>query len=207
VLRSLQGLFLRSDVLIMGRCVVDYWTIAGKIIVCCGVVFFGLHLMVSVVNAGLQVSYYSDHLEIPIGGSQTRTLRVTNVGSEREDVRVFYQDWIREPNGDHRYLEGGSLERSLSDWIKITPLKFSLDPGEYQDISFTLSVSREVQNPRVLGDDNAEVSYAPVEGTYWGIIMIEPVNTPKSPGQGVGISAVFRHGVNAFLHLGLIWSS
>jgi hypothetical protein len=178
----------------MDRCVVDYRTIAGKIIVCCGVVFLALHIMVDVVNAGLQVSYYSDHLEIPVGGSQTRTLRVTNVGSEREDVRVFYQDWIREPNGDHRYLEGGSLERSLFDWIKITPLNFSLDPGQYQDVSFTLSVPRATRNPNV-SDVDSDVSYIPVEGTYWGIIMIEPVDTPKSPGQGVGISAVFRHGV------------
>lgn len=183
----------------MVRWGVDYRFIVFKMLVFFGIIVFMLNFIIGTADAGLQVSYYSEHLNTPIGGSETRTLRVTNIGSETEVVRVFYQDWIREPNGDHRYFEGGTLERSLYDWIQITPSTFTLQPGEYQDVTYTITVPSQVQASRSLDPEKDNVSYVAVEGTYWGIIMIEPVSVPAAPGQGLGISAVFRHGVKVFV--------
>ena len=111
----------------MVRWGVDYRFIVFKMLVFFGIIVFMLNFIIGTADAGLQVSYYSEHLNTPIGGSETRTLR-SPILVRRQKLSEFLSGLDKKPNGDHRYFEGGTLERSLYDWIQITPSTFTFNP-------------------------------------------------------------------------------
>jgi len=127
----------------------------------------------------LEVSQIEFDLHVPAGASATYTFTVHNDELLVDDVKVYLADWDRDPQGNHRFYEPGTLPRSNTAWIEISPTSFTLQPDEAKEVRFTITVP------------------ADAEGTYWGMIMVEGRPRPEEHG-GATVLAVPRFGIKIY---------
>jgi P pilus assembly chaperone PapD len=147
---------------------------------------FGILFMpMYIVQAGIEVSPPSFHLDIPLGTHRTMTFQVVNKGNEPEEVNISYSDWYREPGGKYYYVPGGNVERSISKWIEITPKRFTLEPDGYMEVKFTISPP--------------DSSHEPLEGSYWGMLLVEPMAKPSTSKGGLGLSIMIRYAIPIYV--------
>jgi len=125
-------------------------------------------------------------LDIPPGGSGTGYFKVANDGTEAEEVTISLADWSLDPNGNIRISDPGTEPRSLADWIEYSPATFKLEPGQVQQVEFTISVpSRE-------------------GGDHWALFFVEGSKvTPVAKTTGelqTAINVKVRYGIKVFQH-------
>jgi len=100
------------------------------------------------------------------GNIQSREVMITNNTPDSQKYHVRYQDFELTPDGRTTFLEAGSCEQSLSDYIRIEPDEIELDPGETAGIQLTVSV------PEGKEFNNAA----------WGVVMIEQAGEQPDTG-------------------------
>jgi len=127
----------------------------------------------------LEVSQLEFDLEVPPGGTATYSFVVGNNEEIVDDIRIYLIDWDRDLEGNHRFYEPGTLPRSNTAWITVSPSHFSLQPGERREVRFTIKVP------------------ADAEGTYWGMIMVEGRPRPQEGEEGM-VMAVPRFGIKVY---------
>ncbi len=120
-------------------------------------------------------------------------IAVKNDSSAAQTVRIYQVDYSFHADGQTDYGEPGSLARSNSKWMTVAPKQLTV-PAES-----TASAYFAIQVP----DDKT------LTGTYWSVIMVEPVAEgslePPKPGQGkvaVGINTVMRYAVQIVTNVG-----
>ncbi len=134
---------------------------------------------VLLTSSALEVSQIEFDLQVPAGGSGTFSFLVHNDEQITDDIKVYLVDWDRDVEGNHRFYEPGSLPRSNTAWITVTPTSFSLKPDEAREVRFTITVPPDVQ------------------GTYWGMIMVEGRPRPQERG-GTTVMVVPRFGIKVY---------
>jgi P pilus assembly chaperone PapD len=131
-------------------------------------------------SAALEVSQIEFDLQVPAGGSGTYSFLVHNDEQITDDIKIYLVDWDRDAEGNHRFYEPGSLPRSNTSWITVTPTSFSLRPDEAREVRFTITVPPDVQ------------------GTYWGMIMVEGRPRPQER-EGATVLVVPRFGIKVYV--------
>jgi len=110
--------------------------------------------------------------------------RVVNDGETPEEVTVSLGDWFLDPQGNTQFAALGSLERSLAEWLELTPVTFQLEPGQVQRVDFTIDVP------------------SGVSGDHWALLFVEGSEvTPIAETTGelqTRIGAKVRYGVKVF---------
>lgn len=131
--------------------------------------------------ASVVVSDMVFDLESAPGESHTLRLEISNSGTTPTNVSVAYVDWVIEADGNHLFLEPGTLGRSLREHIAFAPEAFRLQGGE------TRSVRIDMTTP------------ADGDGTYWGMLLVEGDNqvTQGAPG-GLGVQIRTRMAVKIY---------
>ncbi len=131
--------------------------------------------------------------EVEIGSTYTDTITLKNTGTEAADIKLYHTDFRQTADGSYFYPESETLERSNAGWIDIAPLRFSIPAGEQYVIDYTITVPNN-QN---------------LEGTYWSMLMIEPVpeGSAESPEFDpdkvqLGVQTVVRYGFRFITHIG-----
>ena len=153
-----------------------------------------LGLIPSSVTAGVSV-IGSTVLEktMSTGTKADGQIAVHNSDSVARDVRIFATDYSFTADGQTTFASpAGQAPRSNASWITFTPHQLTLPPGE------TMNVDINIQAP----------SGSPLSGTYWSVLMVEPV-APDSlepskagPGQvAVGLRSVVRYAVQVVTHI------
>ncbi len=137
-------------------------------------------------GAALQITQLEFEFSLGPGEERAFSFHVRNDGESPQRITTQLGDWKRTPTGDHRFLEPGSLSRSLADWLDVSPRSFFLGPGEAQEISGNVRVP--AANPH------------PASGTHWGMIFVQ--GEPRiHEHEGAMVLAVERFGVKVLVNL------
>jgi hypothetical protein len=127
-----------------------------------------------------------EHILQP-GDSATGAIEVMNQGDESEQVRVYQTDYSYKADGSNYYDEPGQAARSNASWIEYSPRQFVVLPGERVIVNYILRIPNEE-----------------LAGTYWSMMMVEPVHNlePEDPAGGFQVLTVFRYGVQLIVNVG-----
>lgn len=133
-------------------------------------------------NAGIVILNGLTHQhDVAPGQTYRGEIEIQNTVDTEQAVRLYQRDYTFNYTGEAFYNEPGSLDRSNSDWIDLSPTYLILKPKEKRLISY------EVKTP----SDNSLV------GTYWSVIMVEgeaPVDT-SSLQNGLSIQTQLRYAI------------
>ncbi len=132
-------------------------------------------------------------LEVEPGRAYSGTIEIQNPTASAQTVKAYQTDYFFYAGGEVRYGEPGGLPRSNARWITYSPHDVVIPARESVTIRYT------VQTP---SDDT-------MKGTYWSIVMVEPIaaGSPEAPGSdpdkvSLGVRQVLRYGVQIVTHIG-----
>ncbi len=127
------------------------------------------------------------------GGRYDGVILVRNRGDTEREVVVYQTDFRRNHEGRRTYSEPGRLARSNAGWVTLSPERFIIPPGSSEQVYYTVSVPE---------DEN-------LRGTYWSMVMVEPIDTPDPETVGaeetkvsVGIRVTGRTGIHMITNIG-----
>ena len=125
------------------------------------------------------------------GASYEGIIRLRNTGTEQSEVKLYQTDYGFEADGSNTYGPPGKVARSNANWIQLDRNQLSLPPNG------VLTVNYRVRVPS-----------GNVSGTYWSMIMVEPI--PKAsaesseplPERTTRVSQVVRYGLQVVTEIG-----
>ena len=118
------------------------------------------------------------------------TIRLRNTSAEMQEVRVYQTGYLFHADGRSLHVAPDSQPRSNAGWMGVTPTSLVIAAGDEVDVGYTVSVPK------------AGVS----AGTYWSMIMVEPLarDVPDGRAAGapsVGVRTVLRFGIQIATHV------
>jgi len=136
------------------------------------------------------------------------TIKLQNTGETSCQVNVYQTDYLFFADGSNNYGEPGSTIRSNAKWISVSPRRLTIPPQEEALIHYSGQVPPIMQLASVYNDLGQAQSQASV-GTYWSMIMIEPMPeaSPEAvenePGDvSFGIQTKVRYGIQIVSNIG-----
>lgn len=127
------------------------------------------------------------------GESYEGIILIKNNDDKVAEVKVYKRDYLFYCDGRNVYGDPGSVERSNSQWISLSPSFLTIPPKETGQVYYTVSVPK---NPDL-------------KGTYWSLIMIEPVlisseeSIIEEKGKTkIGIKAIIRYAIQIVTNIG-----
>jgi len=114
-------------------------------------------LSASLAAAGpcsLQVSPLTVEIRMEPGRTYTGTISVENMGDGVEHLHAYCQDWTLKPDGVVVFVAAGKLPGSASLWVELVPAEFDLEPGQAQQVRYTLRLP-----PDVVGETRTAVIF------------------------------------------------
>lgn len=127
---------------------------------------FGALLLAMPSAAQILVSNLAIDVTLAAGAEQTETFTITNVGLTTEHVRITYTDWWVDAEQRHHFVEPATLERSVYPYLVVSPVQFTLDPGESEAVRVSVALP------------------ANQDGLLWGMLFVE--SEPETSAQEAG---------------------
>ena len=155
--------------------------------------FFFILILIRIEAKVIVVGELTHQTEAPIGQTIQGIITLQNIDEEPEEIKVYQTDYIFFSDGRVLYDEPGKITRSNAPWISVSPKRLTIPAQGIATINYILNVP----------DDES------LEGTYWSIIMIEPVpeGSPESADAkegelNLGLRQIFRYGIQIVTHIG-----
>ncbi|MBN1697939.1 MAG: hypothetical protein JW881_10535 [Spirochaetales bacterium] len=130
--------------------------------------------------------------ETPAGISYKGMIEVLNKGDKPQEIKIYKTDYEFFADGKVNYGEAGKLSRSNASWITVSPQRVTIPPNQTIPVYYTVNVP----------DD------ATLNGTYWSIVMVEPISesSPESSAAGdaivsFGVQQILRYGIQLVTHI------
>ncbi len=127
------------------------------------------------------------------GGSYEGSIEIRNPEDKPQEIKVFQTDYFFYADGRVLYGDPGKLPRSNARWVTLSPSQATIPPNDVLRVHFSVQVPAD----------------ATLTGTYWSVIMVEPVpeaspesSSPGAKETGLGITQVFRYAVQVVTHVG-----
>jgi len=143
-----------------------------------------------------QVSVHGNltrELEVLPGSTHSGTIVLENYDTKPAEVKLYQTDYRTESPGQNFYDSPGSHPRSNAAWVSISPMRFTIPPGQTYTVPYVLEVPLDPD----------------LSGSYWSVLMIEaiPPESPESieadPNETtVGIVTVIRYAYGFITHVG-----
>ncbi len=132
-------------------------------------------------------------LSVEPGKSYEDTIQVTNPDKAPQEVKVYQTDYFFSADGTVTYGKAGGLSRSNALWITFSPAQVTVPAGETVAVHFSIQVPSDQT----------------LKGTYWSMIMVEPV-LPGSAESGsydpskvtMGIKEKVRYAIQIVTSIG-----
>lgn len=104
-----------------------------------------------------------------------------NTGNTVQSVKIFLQDFSYHSDGTTYYTAPHTNEKSNTDWIKLNTNLVSLKAKEKTEVYFEINVPAKIAQ----------------SGTYWSVIIVEPVDDikPSNDSQGISITSIVRYAI------------
>ena len=136
------------------------------------------------------------------------TIKLQNTGETACQVSVYQTDYLFYADGSNVYGEPGSTARSNADWLSVSPKRLTVPPNEMALVHYSGQVPPVRKLASVLSD--LQVTESPdLVGTYWSMVMIEPVpetgpeTGEEEPGKvKFGIQTKVRYGIQIVSNIG-----
>ena len=113
-----------------------------------------------------------------------------NTGGEPAEVKMSQTDYVFHADGRDLYGEPGTTPRSNARWISVAPSQVTIPAHEIAGVSYRVTVPPQ--------DDLA--------GTYWSMLMIEPVALPvvraANEDTGMRVQTIVRFAVQIVTEVG-----
>lgn len=115
-----------------------------------------------------------------------------NTGSEAVEMGIGQTDYLFAADGSNHYDKPGTHPRSNAGWLSINPARAFVAPQS------TVSVYYKGKVPAA----------SDLRGTYWSMIMVEPINVPTPEVKDekekvvVGIRTIMRYAVQVVTEIG-----
>ena len=103
------------------------------------------------------------------GTSQTKQVHVRNKSATEQNFVFNLSDWLTDEKGEVKYLEPGTVSRSCSKWLTVSPPLLTLQPNETGTVNVTILVPE---------NDNS---------TKWSVLFI------KSAEEKTGAAAIDKN--------------
>ena len=129
----------------------------GLSIILATVLIFGF---CSIASAAFVVTPMEYHISVGNNETGAYSFWVRNRSEDTIALKVYTGDFLIQPDGAEAFLDPGTVERSCSKWITVSPEEFELAPDESKAVRFEIVVPPEKS------------------GSYWGMIFIEQTNKP-----------------------------
>lgn len=134
------------------------------------------------------------------GRSYEGTIVIENLTDKSQQARVEAKDYRFTADGTNAFPAAGSLPRSNADWISFQPSVVTLPPQSTAEVSYRVSV------PSTLSQ--ADSTRTP-RGTYWSVLMVEPIARGSAAStleaedeeRAFGVRQVTRFGVQIATHV------
>ncbi|GEN77461.1 WxL protein host-binding domain-containing protein [Chryseobacterium hagamense] len=136
----------------------------------------------SFLQAGIVVLNGLSHTHKVENGKVYRgSIALENNGNKLQNVKLFLQDFTYHSDGTIHYSAPDSHTRTNSGWIRMNTNLVILKAKEKTEIVYEITVPDQVSGP----------------GSYWSVIMVEPVEEikPDENRHGVSITSVIRYAV------------
>lgn len=129
--------------------------------------------------------------DVQPGSTYTASIRVQNEASSDPGappsspvrIKVYAVDWTLTPDGTPQFAAAGTLPGSCAKWVEINPAEFDLQPGQIQEVRYTLMVPPDAR------------------GTYHTILMFEAGGQPVKL-RGGGMTVIGRVGSTLYITVG-----
>jgi hypothetical protein len=117
------------------------------------------------------------------------TIVLYNEGDSSRTAEVSLRDYTFSANGTTRYDDPGTLARSNAPWVDYGSSTVTLPPEQEVEVTYQVDVP-------------AQVDDGPPSGTYWSMILVEPLNQPQGgANQGIAVQQVRRYGIQVATHI------
>lgn len=127
------------------------------------------------------------------GKSREGTIELLNSTEEDAQVLVFQTDYVFFADGSTYYHDPNTISRSNAGWISFSPSRLTIPAGATASVYYKIAVPLE-QN---------------LEGTYWSVLMIEPLSrlTPPEVKEQdgkitLGLQTVVRYAIQMITNIG-----
>lgn len=137
--------------------------------------FSFLHAGIVILN-GLTHSYKIENGKVYKG-----KVAIENTGSNPQSVKIFLQDYTYHADGTINYTALRTNKRSNGEWLKLNTNLVTLKGKEKTEIFYEITVPNKAIDP----------------GSYWSVIIVEPVEEikPSDNKPGVSITSVIRYAI------------
>lgn len=108
-------------------------------------------------------------------------ITLQNTGNTAQNVKIFLQDFSYHADGTTYYTAPHTNEKSNTDWIKLNTDLVSLKAKEKTEVSFEINIPDKIAQ----------------SGTYWSVIIVEPVEDikPSNNSPGINITSIVRYAI------------
>ena len=123
------------------------------------------------------------------GSTYANTIVLYNEGDSSRTAAVSLRDYTFSADGTTRYDDPGTLARSNAPWIDYGGSTVTLPPEQEVEVTYQVDVP-------------AQVDGEPPTGTYWSMLLVEPLNQPQgAAAQGIAVQQVRRYGIQVATHI------
>ncbi len=141
---------------------------------------FALHAEITVL------SELSHEYVMQPGATQQGVIEIMNMGEPLQTARVYQTDYSYQADGTSNYSEVGTVARSNATWIEFSPKQATIPPNEKVLVSYSIHAPDST-----------------LTGSYWSMLMIEPVSEIKpEQKQGIQVLTLVRYGVQVITQIG-----
>lgn len=107
-------------------------------------------------------------------------ITIENTAKTSQNVKLYQKDYSYKADGTSYYNDPGSNERSNLQWIKLNTNLLKLEAKGKVDVAYEIVVPTNID-----------------AGSYWSVIMVEPVDEikPSNDKPGVQIKSVIRYSI------------
>ena len=128
-----------------------------------------------VVN-GLSHSYQVENGKVYKG-----KIEIENTGNQSQNIKLFLQDYSYQSDGTIYYSTPHTNSKTNTDWITMNTNFVTLKAKQKTEVYYEITVPNNLSGP----------------GSYWSVIMVEPVEDikPNDSKQGVSITSIIRYAI------------
>ncbi len=175
------------------------------------ILFFCLFLISSagISRAGVAVvGGLTQEKNLLLGEKIEGSIQLENNDTTPCQVRVYQTDYWFSADGSNLYGQPGTSARSNAGWFTVSPNRLTIPPGEKAWIYYSGRVPPGTEWASIQ-DDLQETEDASLSGSYWSMVMIEPLSeapTQTAEDQSgklkMGIETKVRYGIQIIINIG-----
>lgn len=102
---------------------------------------------------------------VAAGSTISERVNVQNPGQFPLELQIYLADWKHSQTGSFEFLDAGTLDSSLLDWISFPSEPLSIAANGHSTIDYTVTVPSDA-----------------LPGTYWGVLFVESRPGDVPPG-------------------------